>query len=111
MPKQKNLLDELLAEGLIKAEVLEKVKKEAERDNRNAEELILERGLVAEDKLYRLKGELLKIPFKDLAGAKPGADVLKLVPLEAAQHYRFVPINVDNDKMILEVGIDRKSVV
>lgn len=105
MAKQKNLLDNLLTNGLIKAEALEKVKKEAERDNRNVEELVLERGLVSEDKLYRLKGEFLKVPFKDLAGTKPGADILKLVPLEAAQHYRFVPLSVDNEKMILEVGM------
>jgi len=105
MPKQKNLLDILVTKGLIEPGVLDKIKKEAERDNRNIEELLLERELVPEEKLYRLKGELLKVPFRYLAGYKPGADILKLVPLEAAQHYRFVPLNLDEKNMVLEVGM------
>jgi len=103
MPKQKNILDILLSQNLIEASVLELIKKESERDNKNIEELLLEKGLIPEEKLYQLKSEILKIPFKALAGSKPGADILKLVPLEAAQHYRFVPLNVDKD--ILEVGM------
>ncbi len=105
MPKPKNLLDILVSKGLIEPAVLDKIKKEAEKENRNVEELILERELVPENEFYRLKGELLKVPFKELGGNKPGLDVLKLVPLEAAQHYRFVPLNVDKKKMVLEVGM------
>ncbi|MFZ5559664.1 MAG: GspE/PulE family protein [Patescibacteria group bacterium] len=105
MAKQKNLLDVLVNKKLIDPVTLDNIKEEAEKDNRNIEELLVERGLVPEEKLYQLKGELLKIPFKDLAGYKAGAEILKLVPLEAAQHYRFVPINVDKKKMILEIGM------
>src|SRR4030042_3295343 len=105
MPKDKNFLETLVNKNLIDSATLDTIKKEAERDGRNVEELIAEKGLVSEDKLYRLKGEFFKTSFKELKGYKPGADILKLVPLEAAQHYRFVPLTVDRDKMILEVGM------
>jgi type IV pilus assembly protein PilB len=103
MPKQKDILDILVSKNLIEAKALEQAKEESEKNNRNLEELIVEKGLITEQNLYQSKAEFLKIPFKDLAGYKPGPDILKLVPLEAAQHYRFVPLNVDKDT--LEVGI------
>ena len=105
MAKQKNFLDVLISRKLLDPVILENIRKEAERDNRSVEELLLERELIPEKDLYQTKAELLKVPFKDLAGYKPGAEILKLVPLEAAQHYRFIPLNVDKEKMVLEVGM------
>jgi len=105
MAKQKNFLDVLVSRKLLDPVILENIKKEAERDNRNVEELLLERELIPEKDLYQTKAELLKVPFKDLAGYKPGAEILKLVPLEAAQHYRFIPLDIDKKKMVLEVGM------
>ncbi|PJE57493.1 MAG: hypothetical protein COU82_01690 [Candidatus Portnoybacteria bacterium CG10_big_fil_rev_8_21_14_0_10_38_18] len=105
MAKQKNFLDILVSKNLIDPVVLDSIIKEAEKENRNVEELLLERQLVSEEQLYRLKAEFLKVPFRELAGYKPGADILKLVSLEAAQYYRFVPLVVDKEKMILEVGM------
>ncbi len=103
MPKQKSIIDIITERNLVDPGVLENIKKEAERDNKNAEDLIVERGILPEETFYQIKSEILKIPFKSLAGSKPIADILKLVPMEAAQHYRFVPLNVD--KNILEVGM------
>ena len=100
---KKNLLDVLVNKKLVDPIVLDGLKKQAEKSKRNVEELILEKELIDENKLYKLKAELLKIDFKDLTGYKPKPEILKLVPLEAAQHYRFVPINTD--KKILEVGM------
>lgn len=103
--KQKNLFDALLAKNIITAAVLEEIRKEAEIQNESIEELIIRKGIIAEEKLYQLKGEIFKIPFKDLAGIKVPPEVLKIVPLEAAQHYRFIPISVDKEEKILEVGM------
>lgn len=105
MVKQKNFLDTLVSKNLIDAVVLGGIVKEAEKENRNVEELLLERQMISEEQLYRLKAGFLKVPFKELAGQKPGAEILKLVSLEAAQYYRFVPLAVDKEKMVLEVGM------
>jgi type IV pilus assembly protein PilB len=103
--KQKNLFDILIAKNIINAIALEEIKKEAETANETVEELLIRKGIIAEDKLYQLKGEVFKLPFKDLVGYKVPPEVLKIVPLEAAQHYRFVPISVDKTEKILEVGM------
>ena len=103
--KQKTLLDILLAKNIISAVTLEEINKEAEAGNESIEELLIHKGVIGEDKLYQLKGEVFKIPFKDLTGYKVPPEVLKIVPLEAAQHYRFIPISIDKNEKILEVGM------
>lgn len=103
--KQKNLLDVLISKNIATAEIIEEVKKEAETQNESIEEILTRKGIVAEEKLYQLKGEIFKIPFKDLTGIKVLPEVLKIVPLEAAQHYRFIPISLDKEEKILEVGM------
>lgn len=105
MPKQKTFLDILLEKKLIDPVTLDSLKKEAEIKNRNLEELLAERELIKEQELYQLKAEFLKVPLKDLSGYKPRADILKLVPFEAAQHYRFIPIGINKEKKFLEIGM------
>jgi len=105
MPKQKTFLDYLASNKLIDAVILDGLKKEAIEINREIEELILERNLIDENKLYQLKSQFFKIPIRDLTGYKADAPSLKLVPLEAAQHYRFIPISIDTQKKILEAGM------
>lgn len=105
MTKQKNFLDFLASKKLIDAIALDGLNKEAEETNKNIEELILERELIKEDELYTLKSQFLKIPLKDLSDLKVEPEVFKLVPLEAAQHYRFVPLILDRKKKILEAGM------
>ncbi len=102
---RKNLFDILIERGLISAKDLEEIKKEAEVQNESIEELLIIRGFIEEEKLYQLKGEFFKIPFRDLTGQKVAPETLKVVPLEAAQHYRFVPINIDKKEGVLEVGM------
>jgi len=103
--KQKNIFDVLIAKNIVNAAALEEVKKEAEAQNESAEELLIQKGMVTEDNLFQLKGEIFKIPFKSLTGYKVPPEVLKIVPLEAAQHYRFVPISVNKEDKVLEVGM------
>ena len=105
MPKEKNLLDALVARKLVDPVVLDGIKKQTEKEKRNIEELLLEAEAIDEQKLYRLKAEILKIPFRDLSAHKVTAELSELVPLEAVQHYRFVPINIDKKKKILEIGM------
>jgi len=105
MAKEKNLLDVLVKQKLVDPIVLDSLRKEAEKKNRNLEELLLEEEAIGEEKLYKLKSEVLKIPFRDLSDYRAKPELLRLIPLEAAQHYRFIPINIDKKKGILEVGM------
>ncbi|MBU3922945.1 GspE/PulE family protein [Patescibacteria group bacterium] len=103
MTKQKTILDVLIKKKLIDPVALDSIKRESEESKKNIEEILLEKKIIDEKKLYQLKAELLKTTFRDLTGFKPKQEVLKLVPLEAAQHYGFVPFNVD--KKNLEIGM------
>jgi type IV pilus assembly protein PilB len=105
MAKQKDLLDILKEKKTIDPLILENLKKEARDKKRPIEELLLEKELITEDELYQTKAKLLKIPFQDLSEHKSSPEILKIIPLEAAQHYRFVPLNIDKKKKILEVGM------
>ncbi|MFH1129214.1 MAG: GspE/PulE family protein [Patescibacteria group bacterium] len=103
--KQKNFIDSLVDRKLIDAITLDSLKKEAEELNKDIEELILEKGLIKEEDFYDLKSQFLKIPIKDFSNLKIDPEVYRLVPLEAAQHYRFVPILYDAKRKILEAGM------
>jgi type IV pilus assembly protein PilB len=105
MASPKSFLDFLVKRKIVDPVTLDSIKKQAEEENRTIEELLIEKELISELNLYQLKAEALKIPFRDLAGFKPRPEILQIVPIEAAQHYRFIPIEVDTKKRILEIGI------
>jgi len=105
MAVAKNFLEFLAKRKIVDPVALDSIRKQAAEENRNIEELLIEKELVEEQKLYQLKAEALKIPFRDLSGFKPRREILEIVPLEAAQHYRFIPIEVDTKKRILEIGM------
>ncbi len=103
--KKKTLIDLLLDKKLINPLTLESLKKEAKQKNVLLEEYLVNKGVVKEEELYELKSKLLKIPLKDISGIEIKSEVLNLVPLESAQHYKFVALKVDKKKGFLEVGM------
>jgi type IV pilus assembly protein PilB len=105
MSKQKTFSDFLIDKKLIDPAVLSDLEKESAETNKSLEEIILGRELIEERKFYEFKSQFLKIPFKDLSGHKVEPEIFKIVPLETAQHYRFVPIGVDAKKRVLEAGM------
>lgn len=105
MSKQKSFLDFLVEKKLIDANTSEGLNKSIVETGKDVEELILEKNLVKEEELYALKSQFLKIPYKDLSDFKIEPELFKLVPLEAVQHYRFVPFALDTKKKTLEAGM------
>ncbi len=103
--RQKSFIDSLVDKKLIDAITLDSLNKEAGESKKDIEELILEKDLIKEEDFYDLKGQFFKIPVKNLSDIKIDPEVFKLVPLEAAQHYRFVPILYDAKKKTLEAGM------
>ncbi len=101
----KTITDLILEKKLIDAATLNTLKKEAEQKGVAIEEYLLEKGKIGEDEIYSLKSKLLKIPLAELAGKPINLEVLKLIPIEAAEHYKFVPLTVDLKKGVLEVGM------
>ncbi len=102
---KKTLIDLILEKKLIDPLTLDALKKEAERKNIPLEEYLLAKQAIKEKDFYSLKAKFFKIPFKELSVKVISPDVIRLVPVEAVQHYKFVPIAIDGKKRVLEVGM------
>jgi type IV pilus assembly protein PilB len=97
------LLEELIKRGIIEEDQASKVVKVAEEKfNGNIDDALLDLK-IDEGKILKAKGEIFGIPTKDVNPADVPASVLKLIPMDAARIYRFIPIRLTEG--YLEVGI------
>ena len=96
-----------LIQLLIKKKVLDKqratiLEYEVKTSGRKEEEVILEKRIVAEDFLFGLKSESLKIPLKVVSPREVLLKVLETIPEESARYYRMIPLVKKDNK--LEIG-------
>ncbi len=97
------LIQQLVKKGVLEKEKAAALEFEAKTSGKKEEELVLEKGIVAEDFLFNLKSELLKIPLKEVAAEDVPLKVLELIPQESARYYKFVSLAKEGE--ILEVGM------
>lgn len=96
-------LEELVKRGFLKEEQVPNViKLSDDKYHGNLDQALIEFN-VSEDKLLEVKGSLFNIPIKNIDIAEISPTTLKLIPVETAKTYHFVPIGVNNN--VLEVGI------
>src|SRR3989344_4180514 len=101
MPR-KNLLDSLVAQGVITLDDITAVKTEAKRQGVAPEDVLYQRG-VDERAIIKAKSEILGFPIKSLLGAKIPYEILREIPEESARHYQFVPMGDSEGE--LEIGM------
>ncbi len=101
----KTLVDLILEKKLIDPITLDSLKKEAQEKTLPLEDYLLKKQAIKEEDFYRLKSQIVKVPFRSLVGKTISLEVLKLIPIEAAQHYKFVPMTIDQNKGIIEAGM------
>lgn len=97
------IIDELVKRGILDKDQAQNVLKVAkEKYNGSIDEALL--GLnINEEKVLKVKGEIFGIPVKNIRPEDVPASVLKLIPIDAARVYQFIPINLTDS--FLEVGI------
>lgn len=88
---QKGLEDILHSKGLLTDDQLSAIKFESVNTGKPAETIIVERAYISPEDLAKAKGELLNIPFADLAGKTVSPEVLDFVPEPVARKYRLIP--------------------
>ena len=98
-----SLLKELIKKGVLDKEKAAILEKEIKTSGKKEEEIILEKGLVAEDFLFEIKSNYLKIPFKKETPNEISLEVLELIPEETAGFYKM--ISLAKRENILEVGM------
>lgn len=97
------LLEELIKRGIIKEKEGLALMEEVSNTGKREEEVILEKEILPEEKLFEIKSEILKIPLKKIRREEVSTEVLKEIPEETAQYYKLVPL--DKKGQILEIGM------
>ncbi len=97
-----NTLELLADKNIINKNDLPKIEKQANATGKSIEEVLEEIGISA-DKILDAKSEYYNIPSKNLEGGDIPYAVLKMVSEDAASHYGFVPIGLNDN--VLEIGI------
>jgi type IV pilus assembly protein PilB len=98
-----SIIKELANRGLLDKKRAAELKIEAESSGKTEEEIILERNLLEEGKLFQIKSEMLKIPFKKIEPEEITSEVLEIIPETTARYYKFVPLK--KEKRFLQIGM------
>lgn len=98
-----SLLQQLVKQGILDKEKAASLELEIKEKGKKEEEVILEKRIVAEDFLFKLKSEGLKIPLKEVAAKDVPLETLDLIPEETAKYYQMIPISKKEN--LLEIGM------
>lgn len=98
-----DIVKALVERNILAKDAAGQLSKELSGSSKTAEELLLERNLVAEELLFQTKAELLQIPLRTLEAKDIPFKVLELIPEDSARYYRMIPLARKNG--MLEVGM------
>jgi len=98
-----SLIKQLVEEKIIDQTKATALEFEAKRVGKTEEEIILEKGIVPEEHLFKLKSKGLKIPLKKITPEEVPLEVLELIPEEPAVYYKMIPIAKKDN--VVEVGM------
>ncbi len=97
-----SFLNFLATKNIISEEQIPFLKEQVKNSNKTVDTILLENGL-PRPKLLQIKGEFFGVPYKELESYNIPFDILKYIPEESARHYKFVPLDIQDNT--LEVGI------
>ncbi len=97
-----DLLEILADKKIIKKTDVAAVRKDAAANKLSVEQALVKRG-IATTAITQAVGEYYEMPVKEIAEKSIPGDVLNYIPEESAEHYKFVPIEVNDG--VLSVGI------
>lgn len=97
------LLEELVKRGILKQEQVSEVVKVANEKYGGNLDLALASFDFNEEKILEIKGEIFNIPIKKINPGDVDPSIIKMIPVDAAKMYHFVPIELNND--YLGIGI------
>jgi len=64
---------------------------EVKTSGKTEEDILIEKGIISEEKLFEIKSGKMKIPLKKVYPEDIGSDLLELIPEETAEYYKMVP--------------------
>lgn len=75
---------------LVNKEKLEEAEKEAKKKNKKLEEILIEKELITEDRLIKLKAYILGIPFVNLEKETVDSKILQIIPEPIARKHNII---------------------
>lgn len=97
------LLDELVRQNTVSQDELVKITQQAQEEDKEVGRILIERGLLSDQDLLKLKSSLYRLPAVDLEGVEVDRSVLKEVSEDVITFYHAVPFSKEG--AILRVGI------
>lgn len=96
-------LEDLVKKGVIdESQVSLVLERAREMHAGNVADALVEFGM-NEDELTKIRGEYYSIPTKKIDLKSFNFDVLKYVPQDSSEHYKFVPVGMTDG--VLEIGV------
>jgi len=99
----KNLHEVLLDQGLIDEQKASEINLRQLKTGESEEEIIKSMRVVTDEKFCRAKAVLLQVDYVDLASIGFSPEALALVPESVAKKYKVVPYSMDTKDQVLKV--------
>src|SRR5262245_9735110 len=96
----------LRAEGLITAEQLEEVTREAQASGERVADVVLARGIATEYDLAKALVHQLSLPFMSPKNYDLPKDVLTVLPAAVCHQHRIMPIDLFGDVLVVATYTD-----
>jgi len=90
--------------GLVDDKDIEEVLGKQMGSKRPLQDVLVDMGIVPEDKMYEVLSEWLKIPVVDLSQEEIDPKALDLVPYEITQKYGVFPLRVEGDILVVAMS-------
>lgn len=97
-----SILEILASKNLIKNRDIEKIKEESKSSKSSIEDILASKGIKS-DEILAAYGDYYNIPTRKIKDDDISFSLLKYIPEESANHYRFVPIGLKEGA--LEIGM------
>jgi len=98
-----SLIQELAKKGLIDKDKVTALEYEVKTSGKREEQVLLERKIVPESRLFEFKSQKLRIPLKKVFPEDIGVDLLEYIPENSAECYKMTPLAKKEN--VLEVGM------
>lgn len=99
-----NIADWLYTKGLLDAEKVKQVKFEAINSGVEIEKLLLDKGFVSEETLYKAKAEIYKIPFVDIASINIPQELLQRISQDVAKKNQAIAFAEDANSVSIAMA-------
>ncbi|HSH55225.1 MAG TPA: hypothetical protein VK983_00200, partial [Candidatus Limnocylindrales bacterium] len=98
---QKQVEDDLVAAGIIQADLLQELRDKASKESTPLLSLLVRDGNVSNEQLTKVVAHANRVPYVNLSTAKVDPPVLKLLPQDIAERYMAVPLGEMQHRLVI----------